>query len=516
MDEHGPVDIEEAASLLESDVTNVQVESTLKKKGSWALLYVFPPALYIIGYVFLDILIASSGAHGGYRYDPVSLIMFTEFLKFMISLGLWLYSTLTEPQDSKRDKDASSIWMYYIFPAVLYTIWSVLNFHCLLTVSLATFSVLYQSVVFFTAVAWIIAFNETISAKQWVALSLLCGGCLCAQITPDLRFEVNYAMLFVFVQSGLSAVASVINEVLLKKPVPINEQNTYLYSFSLLASAAWLCVRRPGILFAPYMVFEGFDRMTYFIAVLAAMIGLLVTLILKHTNVIVKVYAQAFHAPLEIVMAHFTIHTPLGYMTLVSSAVIMGSSLWYYSERQAIKLKKEMEDRLQEQQQRNQSKRKEENFTTPSKFAANRCSKSHTITSARRRKPSLKPKKLGGASAASLSSSPPARSQPPPSSLSSSLSSRSSTSAAPSVAAAAPSEETQTQTQKQNTKPKKLPTAFPVRNKYRVGPPAEPQLATIDEESADTRSNQTYAGATFAALSPQCACSWGECDEVEK
>eukprot|EP00466_Bigelowiella_natans_P008147 jgi/Bigna1/73894/fgenesh1_pg.26_\ len=195
-------------------------------------------------------------------------------------------------------------------------------------VSLATFSVLYQSVVFFTAIAWIIAFNETISAKQWLALSLLCSGCLCAQITPDLTFDINYTVVYVLLQSGLSAVASVVNERLLKEPVPIYEQNTYLYVFSFLASALWFFGRKPMLILDPASAFKGFDTYT----------RLLVTLILKYTNVIVKVYAQAFHAPLEVVIAHYTLKTPLGYMTLVSSSVIMMSSIWYYYEREKLRV----------------------------------------------------------------------------------------------------------------------------------------------------------------------------------
>ncbi|GAB5362172.1 hypothetical protein AAMO2058_000775400 [Amorphochlora amoebiformis] len=297
----------------------------------WSI-YVFPPMLYIMLYVALDIMIAHSGKNGGYSYDPVALIVVTEVIKLSISSSLWLISILLTPKPL-RNWRISSCWSSYIIPAAMYTAWSVLNFKCLLTVSLATFSVLYQSVVFFTAVAWIIAFRETISIRQWLALTLLCVGCACAQITPDLRFDVSIAVVYVFVQSGLSAVASVINEILLKTPVSINEQNTYLYTFSTLCSLIWLIGRRPEILWRPREAFTGFDLWVFAIAGLAAGIGLLVTLILKHTNVIVKVYAQAFHAPLEIVLAHFTLNTPLGYMTLVSSAVIAGSSLWYYAER---------------------------------------------------------------------------------------------------------------------------------------------------------------------------------------
>lgn len=322
----------------------------------WAL-WVLPPALYISLYVILDILIAHSGNTGGYQYDPVALIVVTEFIKLASSLMLWLGPELANGHCNVVDWTPSPTFLYYAFPAVMYTCWSVLNFQCLLRVSLATFSVLYQSVVFFTAVSWMIAFREHLSWQQWLALGLLCAGCLCAQLTPDLRFELDSNCPYVFVQSGLSAIASVMNEYLLKqkgreqvhrdanrndavpvRTIGINEQNTYMYIFSCLASVAWAIYRSPHAVIQPRVFFHGFDQpLVMSIACLAAGIGMLVTVILKHTNVIVKVYAQAFHAPLEIVLAHYTIGTRLGYMAIVSSLVITASSVWYAAERERIK-----------------------------------------------------------------------------------------------------------------------------------------------------------------------------------
>mmetsp|Transcript_13296 Transcript_13296/g.19886 ORF Transcript_13296/g.19886 Transcript_13296/m.19886 type:complete len:402 (-) Transcript_13296:118-1323(-) len=331
----GSHDEMEVDGLLEGKIEEAipKVETIPNKNPHWSI-YVFPPALYICSYVALDIMIAHSARKGAYSYNPISLILVTESIKLTISSLLWLRRILRTPKHERR-WELSPCWKHYALPSLMYTCWSILNFKCLLTVSLATFSVLYQSVVFFTAVAWIIAFNEYINWRQWIALAALCGGCMAAQITPDLRFEIGFSAIYVFIQAGLSAVASVLNEALLKQPVPINEQNTYLYTFSFLASLLWLGIEHPEMILDPTLIFNGWDFSVFCIALLAALIGMLVTLILKYSNVIVKVYAQAFHAPLEITIAHFTIHTPLGYMAIVSSAIIAASSIWYYAEREA-------------------------------------------------------------------------------------------------------------------------------------------------------------------------------------
>ena len=105
---------------------------------------------------------------------------------------------------------------------------------------------------------------------------------MCAQITPDFKFNLTMDSTYVFSQAGLSAVASVYNEVLLKKPGDVNEQNTYLYFYTLLWSLLYVGVSDPGLL-TPERFFVGFDGPNALaIVFLAAFIGMLVTLSLIH------------------------------------------------------------------------------------------------------------------------------------------------------------------------------------------------------------------------------------------
>ena len=57
--------------------------------------------------------------------------------------------------------------------------------------------------------------------------------------------------------------------------------------------------------------------------------AVLVSYILRWFNNIVKIFAAAAHVPCEVVIAHYTIHTPMGPWTLLACAGILASVLLY-------------------------------------------------------------------------------------------------------------------------------------------------------------------------------------------
>jgi len=328
----------------------------------------FPCVIYVILYVVLDVLIASEGYEDPitgkrkYNYTPGVLVLLSEAGKLIISVTLLIvevqgkrrlletsssdvaYQQIDGQEDEEAKRDAvRDKWrqvfnwrngIYYIIPACLYTCWNVINYVSLLHVSLSIYSIIYQSVLFFSAFLWSVTFKKKLTLMQWFALLLLAAGVFVVHVKIPFKIDLHLSALWVLLQAFISAVASVYNEFLYKRPEEkgnsINQQNTYLYIFTTFFSFFYVLGTEGPSIMLPSNFFRGFTVRVVVIVFVSMALGLSVSLILKHRNVIVKLYAQAIHSPLEVVAAHLVLHTELSAMIIVASLLIAVSTYLYY------------------------------------------------------------------------------------------------------------------------------------------------------------------------------------------
>jgi len=322
----------------------------------------FPCVMYVILYVVLDVLIASEGhtnpATGKrqYNYTPAVLVLLGEFGKLIITTVLLLLGVGLKKKDDQGKETEQQLregkphsralpepgpklldWrlgIYYVVPAVLYTSWNVINYISLLYVSLSIYSIIYQSVLFFSAFLWSVTFKKKLSLMQWFALLLLAAGVFVVHLKIPFKIHFQLAALWVLLQAFISAVASVYNEFLYKRPEEkdssINQQNCYLYVFTSICTFFYLLGTQGPLIFTVEQFFRGFTPRVVLIVFVSMALGLSVSLILKHRNVIVKLYAQAIHSPLEVIAAHIFLHTELTAMIIVASLLIAVSTWLYY------------------------------------------------------------------------------------------------------------------------------------------------------------------------------------------
>jgi len=86
----------------------------------------------------------------------------------------------------------------------------------------------------------------------------------------------------------------------------------------------------------PSNFFRGFSVNVILIIAVSVVLGMAVSLILKHCNVIIKLYAQAIHSPLEVVAAHLVLGTELTFMIIAASLLIAISTVTYYLGRHKV------------------------------------------------------------------------------------------------------------------------------------------------------------------------------------
>jgi len=129
-------------------------------------------------------------------------------------------------------------------------------------------------------------------------------------IKSNFHFELKLYSLYVLLQALISAVANVFNEYLYKtdisvaksyfqplvkrEPPGFNEQNTYLYFFTSSTSVIYLAIVSPQT-FVTAKFFRGFGTNVLLIILLAGTLGIIVGLILKFQNVMVKIYVSVYN-----------------------------------------------------------------------------------------------------------------------------------------------------------------------------------------------------------------------------
>jgi len=221
----------------------------------------------------------------------------------------------------------------YTIPSFLYLLWNLVNYQSLLLVSLSVFSVIYQCAIFFSALLWVIVFKRSLSGMQWIALVLLSVGVFVVHVKPNFEFDIHISALWVVLQAFISAIAGVANEYMYKDPAQksanILQQNAYFYSFGTFFATVYLLMTEGPSIFDPDNFFQGFNYRVVLIIFISVGLGLSVSLILKYTNVIIKLYAQSAHSPLEVITAHIVLGTELTFFIILASLLIAVSTVMY-------------------------------------------------------------------------------------------------------------------------------------------------------------------------------------------
>lgn len=228
-------------------------------------------------------------------------------------------------------------------PAFMYTVWNVLNFEALLRVNLAEYSIVYQINLLFTIILWTSVFQKRYNWLQWTGVLFMVLGCSLTRLgEKDLKFNWSWALLYVMAQALISAVAGVINEVVYKckadgmAQLTLHVQNTALYGYSATFTCMYMLIRWMADPNSMKNLLQGFDSDWRPLAIvfMGMMVGLNVAFILKTMNNVVKVFAAAAHAPIEVIFAHFILKTRLTWaIALAASLIIVAIVLFRLSPK---------------------------------------------------------------------------------------------------------------------------------------------------------------------------------------
>ncbi|KAI1719661.1 nucleotide-sugar transporter domain-containing protein [Ditylenchus destructor] len=186
------------------------------------------------------------------------------------------------------------------FLSLIYTIQNNLYYIALSNLESTTFCVVYQMKILTTALMLRLVLKKPLSWTQWLALVVLIVGVTNVQLQYQPPKSVNGAeqnptlgFLVVFIMCFTSAFAGVGMEKILKQSqVDVCTQNLRLATFGLVISLVSMIlkdydnIRQNGLL-------VGFDRLVWIMTFTNATGGLLISVVIKYADNILKAYAQS-------------------------------------------------------------------------------------------------------------------------------------------------------------------------------------------------------------------------------
>eukprot|EP01135_Chromosphaera_perkinsii_P004148 Nk52_evm55s270 gene=Nk52_evmTU55s270 len=302
--------------------------------------------VYITLFVLQGILITASkrtdeSGKSSYSYNPASAVLCTEMLKWIFAACLFIKDHSIGEYIGQM-LGGSQIFMLYFVPAFMYTMYNNLSYVNLLHYDPTTYFLLLQIRVVVTGIVFQFLFNKQLSRTQWISLIVLTCGCVIkeyghmagvdaaktksAEELEAARNSNNFYLMLIFVQVFCSCFAGVYNEKLLKGSagnVDIMVQNSFMYIDSILSNVCFMYVRGDlaGAI-SPTNIAALMEHNTMAIITNNALIGITTSLLLKHLNSIVKVYASAAELMITAVAAYFLFGITIDVYTVIAIGMV--------------------------------------------------------------------------------------------------------------------------------------------------------------------------------------------------
>jgi len=280
-------------------------------------------------------------------WSSASVLGVGEALKFAISLAMM--AAKEEGSESPKGPLMSRLsWLLsnsvkMAVPAGIYLAMNMLGFVSLHRIDAGTFAVVQQSKIFFTALFGRLFLGRILSQPKWCALVCLVLGVLlitleaqpsaqaCAEpavvrsgMMPDSPVSYAVGVVAVALDSLLSGFATVYFEKVLKTTVlTVWDRNLQLAFYSMLIYGPWTIYDNPT------NPFRGWSMVTVVVAVLGAVGGILVALVIKYADGLAKSLSTASSIVLTTVASHFLFAGPMSSPIIIGSLIVIISGYNY-------------------------------------------------------------------------------------------------------------------------------------------------------------------------------------------
>jgi UDP-sugar transporter A1/2/3 len=227
-------------------------------------------------------------------------------------------------------------------PALLYLLQNNLVYYAFGKLDAATYAVLYQSKILLVAVFSVPILGKQLMPTQWLALMLLTAGVIIVQRSgeqppsqdnsnPDLQVEQKLlGLIAVLAAAACSSLAGVYFELMLKGvQLSLWARNFQLSGYSILIGIFGLMVTSDMDLVMQQGYFYGYTHNTVLIVVINAVGGLLVAVVIKYLDNIIKNFANTFSTILACVFSAMFMDFKVTFEFFVGVVVVLSSVMLY-------------------------------------------------------------------------------------------------------------------------------------------------------------------------------------------
>lgn len=231
-----------------------------------------------------------------------------------------------------------------MIPAFLYLLQNNLLFYALANLSVPTYQVTNQGKILTTAFASRIMLSKEISKMQYISLLLLAVGMAIVNLseyhssTTKTSKEQNprLGLLAVLLSCVTSAICGVYFELIVKTnafpfaQMSVHRRNFQLAFWSFLLATGSI-IMNDGQSIQQKGLFQGFDGVVLLVILLQSLGGLLVSLMLKYADAILKGFATSVAIVLSTALSILVFHVNVSFMFYIGAGMV-GVSLKLYSK----------------------------------------------------------------------------------------------------------------------------------------------------------------------------------------
>jgi solute carrier family 35 (UDP-sugar transporter), member A1/2/3 len=280
-------------------------------------------------------------------YINTTAVFFSEIIKFGGSLILFFIENQMSLKNSYDIICNNVFYQPYEFlkisiPAILYTLQNNLTFIALTHLPPVTYQVTYQMKILTTALLSVILLKRTLGFRKWVSLFALTLGVTLSEwssIRPSTTHVITtithqnhlIGLLSVFTACLTSALAGVYFEKLIKtKNVSVWLQNVQLAFFSFILAALGIYINDYDLV-KHGGVFQGYNTLAWIVVLLNSLGGLIVALVLKYADNLLKCFANALALIFSLFIAIFITKTSVFSFSFLLGGILVITASFCYS-----------------------------------------------------------------------------------------------------------------------------------------------------------------------------------------
>jgi len=283
------------------------------------------------------------------KYLSSTAVVCSELLKLLMSSIFHLFYRIKEQSPNERysfkklmnelfGKESDCIKI--MVPAVLYLIQNNLQYFSASKLDAATYQVTYQMKIILTAIFSVILLKRKLFVHQWISIVLLAAGIALVQFptggkaniadNENMMRDKLLGILSIFISCVCSGFAGVYFEKILKRSkVTLWARNVQLSLFSVIPGFLIGCLLIDGKTIKEKGFFGGYSRWTVLTIMFQAFGGMIVAIVVKYADNILKGFANSIAIILSCIVSYFLFDFHVTLLFIIGCCIVMFSTYLY-------------------------------------------------------------------------------------------------------------------------------------------------------------------------------------------